>query len=97
MSTFVLQAIDPSLGCSVLEALISRPDVDRLRQLLGSDAADDQDLDHAYLLDPQARAIASEFAVPFDPIGDENRLSRISSVSKIPYLVHTDYELFLML
>ena len=98
MDNFVLQAIDPSLGCSVLEALIPRPDVESLRKLLGSDATDDQDLNNTYFLDPdQVRTIATQFDVPFDPISPETRLSRLNSISEIPYLVHTNYELFLML
>lgn len=98
MDRFILQAIDPLLGCSVLEALILGPDLERLRQILGSDAADDPDLNHGYVLDPgQVSAIAIQFGIAFDPITPETRLDRLNSISKIPYLVHTNYELFLML
>ena len=42
-------------------------------------------------------AIDDQFGVRFEPDGRECRLARAHSVGDAPYLVHTGYELFLML
>ncbi len=43
MKRFLRQAIDPRLGCSVLEAIMNVDDLEALRALLGIDAANDRD------------------------------------------------------
>lgn len=95
---FILHAIDPSLGCPALEAMFEVADLETLRPLLGEDAAVDEELRHTYILDlSELRAIAERFEVAFDPEGRECWLSRARSISDVPYLVHTGYELLLML
>jgi hypothetical protein len=95
---FILQAIDPVLGCPVLEAMLRVADLDRLRSLLGDAAADDAELRGNYEIDPvQLQAIADMFGVAFDSGGRECWLSRAHSIRDVPYLVHTGYELALML
>ena len=98
MDHFVLQAIDPSFGCPTLEALVPSPDVEVLKKLIGPDCADDPDLIDSYTLDPdEARAVATQFGVAFDPIGQKTVLYRLNSNPEIPYPIHTGFELFLML
>ncbi len=95
---FVLQALDPALGCPVLEAMLRVADVELLRPLLGKDALEDVELRHGYVLDPdELRAITERFGVAFDADGRECWLSRAHSIGDVPYLVHTGYELALML
>ena len=104
MDNFLLQAIDPALGCSTLEALIRNPDITVLRQMLGLRDSEDLNLSECYVLDPQkAREIVDRFQVPFDPIGPETCLSQLFPETEhdpnvdAPYLIHTGIELFLML
>jgi len=95
---FVLSAIDPYFGCPTVETLIHSPDTNVLGKLVGSDPADDPELRHDYILNPdEARAAAARFGAAFDPIGPETRLFRLPSLAATPYLIHTGYELFLML
>jgi hypothetical protein len=95
---FVLQALDPALGCPVLEAMLRVADVEQLRPLLGKDALEDVELRHSYVLDPdELRAITERFGVAFGADRRECWLSRAHSIGDVPYLVHTGYELALML
>ncbi len=98
MHRFILQAIDPALGCPALEALLRVADVEMLRPLLGVAASMDTELRRRYMLDPSTlRAVTERFEVAFDPEDRECWLSRAHSVRDVPYLVHTGYELLLML
>lgn len=98
MAQFLLQAIDPSLGCSILEAIMTVDDPEVLRSLLGADAEDDKDFSKYYILDQdEARSITERFSVQFDLISDEVHLSRWSFDEEPPYLIHTNFELLLML
>ncbi len=95
---FVLQALDPALGCPVLEAMLRVADLEELRPLLGKDALEDAELRHSYVLDPdELCTITERFGVAFDAAGRECWLSRARSIGDVPYLVHTGYELALML
>ncbi len=95
---FLLQAIDADLGCSVLEALLRTDDLAALAATLGDEASDDPELEHLYLLDPpQWEVIANRFSVAFDPGDRPVWLSRMHSIRDVPYLVHTGFELLLML
>ena len=95
---FILRAFDPVLGCPVLEAMLQVADLDRLRSLLGDDASDDAALERNYEINSaQLKAIAEGFGVVFDSGGRECWLSRARSIRDVPYLVHTGYELALML
>ena len=95
---FILEAIDPNFGCSVLEAELHITDLAQLRTLLGVDALGDVELRGVYTIDAaELRAISGQYGVDFDPGERECRLSRAHAVRDAPYLVHTGYELFLML
>lgn len=95
---FILQAIDPALDCPVLEAMLHVADLETLRSQLGEDASEDTELRHSYVLSSvQLSAITEQFGVGFEPNGREVWLSRARPISEIPYLVHTGYELALML
>ena len=98
MHRFILQAIDPVLGCSALETMLVVEDLEALRLVLGVDALDDAELRAIYTLNSsEAQAVVERFALAFDIDGRECRLSRGHSIDLCPYLVHTNYELALML
>lgn len=95
---FVLQAIDPAIDCPVLEARFNVMDMSELRALLAGEDRDDPDLRASYPLDSdQILAIASSFAVAFDPGDRPVMLAAWHSGREVPYLVHTGFELPLML
>jgi hypothetical protein len=95
---FILQARDPVLGCPVLEAMLRVADPEMLRPLLGEGALNDPELRHVYVLSAdELRAITDRFGVAFDADERECWLSRAHSIGDVPYLVHTGYELPLML
>lgn len=95
---FVLAAIDPDYGCAVLETAFEVTDVEQLRALLGSGAENDRELRGAYSLDnAELAAITERFDVPFDSRGCEVRLEPWHTLRDVPYLVHTNYELALLL
>jgi hypothetical protein len=95
---FILQALDPDHGSPVLEALFLVDKLDDLRGLLGSSADDDPELVGGYDLDAaDLTAIANMFGVRFEPGGCKTCLRAWNSSREIPYLVHTGYELPLLL
>lgn len=98
VQSFIIQAIDPNLGCPVLEALFPVADLEDLRPILEADAAADPELRRVYTVDPlQLRDITERFGLAFDPGERECFLARAHSIRDVPYLVHTGYELLLML
>lgn len=95
---FVLQALDPITDCAVLEARFAVTDLSQLRAVLGSMAEDDPGLHCGYDLDPdEVCAVTQAFGVAFDPGERDLRLDPWHSIRDVPYLVHTAYELALML
>jgi hypothetical protein len=93
----VLQALDPDHGSPVLEALFSVGEIEDLRALL-SDASDDPALERGYFLDAaELAAINQRFGIAFDPEGREVLLAPWHSIRDVPYLIHTGYELPLLL
>ena len=89
---FVLRAIDPALGCPVLEAMLHVADLETLRPLLGVDTSDDAELETTYLLDPvEVQAIMQQFGVAFDPDGRECSVSRPHWIDDAPYLTHSRF------
>jgi hypothetical protein len=101
---FVLQARDPDHGSPVFEARFPVTELDDLHVLIGVDADDDPELEHSYILDAaDTAAVAARFGVAFDPEGREVHLWPWSKrwVGRrgrgIPYLVHTGFELSLLL
>jgi len=95
---FMLEAIDRDQRCAVLETLFHVPDLDKLRAILGAEADDDPELRGHYMLDKDdLAAVAAEFGVRFDPGRLEVGLFRWRQLRRVPYLVHTGYELPLLL
>ena len=95
---FFLQAIDPQYGCPVIEAMFIVSDLRDLRQLLGTDADDDPELRCTYWLDGGVlTALSERFGVELKSDGREVTLNRWHSTRAVPYLVHTNYELLLLL
>ncbi|MGA9868505.1 MAG: hypothetical protein WBQ75_18920 [Acetobacteraceae bacterium] len=95
---FMLEARDRDQLCVVLESLFHIPDLDKLRRILGDEAEDDPELQESYMLDEDKLArIISEFDVKFDPCGLAVTLYRWRRLLRVPYLVHTGYELPLLL
>ena len=102
MHRFILQAIDPVLGCPVLETMLVVEDLEALRSVLGLDSLDDPELTASYNLDPgEAHAINDRFELEFEVDGRECALYRAYPIGEYPdlapYLIHTGYELALML
>jgi hypothetical protein len=95
---FFLEAIDPDYGCPVLEAMFEVTDLADLRAVLGTCAKDDPELRGWYPLEADDLASISErFRVAFEPGGRAVHLHRWHSLRAVPYLVHTNYELILLL
>ncbi len=95
---FILQTVDPDLGHPAFEAMfvVERPE--ELRAILGEAAAEDPDLEFSYTLAPEELiAISRKFEVPFDPKGRTAYLYQWTHRREVPYLIHTGYELALML
>src|SRR5882757_5077673 len=95
---FILQALDPDHGSPVFEALFVVERLEDLRVLLGTAADDDPDLRMFYTLEPaEIAAVSGRFDVPFEPGGRTTCLYQWTGLREIPYLVHTGYELPLLL
>jgi len=95
---FILQAIHPEYGCPALEAMFVVEKLEELRELLGPDAEEDQDLEYFYTLEPnEVAAINQRFDIGFDPLGRTAYLYKWTESRNFPYLIHAGYELLLML
>lgn len=95
---FILQAIDPDYGHPAFETMfvVERPD--ELRALIGIDAKDDPDFEMHYRLEPQeVAAVSRHFKLGFESAGRETDLFKWNDRLSPPYLVHTNYELVLMI
>jgi hypothetical protein len=100
---FILEAFDRNQWCPILQALVHVTDLDALRAFLGYAADDDPELQHGYRLDDSdlARFVA-KYQVTFDPGQLDSKdleisLFRWRRLRETPYLVHTGYELPLLL
>jgi len=95
---FILQAIHPDYGCTAFETMFVVEKLEELRGLLGPDAESDPDLEHFYTLESnEIAAINQRFDVGFDPLGRTTCLYKWTERRSVPYLIHTGYELLLML
>jgi hypothetical protein len=95
---FVLQALDPLTGCPVLEARVQTGNLDALRMALGVSADEDPDFDYIYdLVEAELDAISHLLDLSFPRDLGPVRLVSWSALREVPYLVHTEYELALML
>jgi hypothetical protein len=100
---FILSAFDRDQWCPILQTRFRVDDLEALRLILGEQATDDLELRHQYLLDDdELSAVIGRFAVLFDPTklpfeSPDIFLSRQQRTSEAPYLIHTGYELPLLL
>ena len=73
-------------------------DLEPLRSILGEEASDDPELQAVYTLASlELDLIEKHYGTRFEPHGRECRVARAHWIRDVPYLVHTGYELFLML
>ena len=102
-SPFILEAFDCDLWCPVAQTLFHVADIGSLRSILKTDAHKDPELDLTYELDDEQIAmLVAQFGVAFDRSQLESadliiRLLRRRRLSGSPYLIHTGYELPLLL
>jgi hypothetical protein len=100
---FILEAFDRDLWCAALQSRFCVGDLDCLRSALGMVADDDPELDDCYYLGKkQLAAIRRQFGAALDDDHLESgdfviRLFRQRWLSETPYLIHTGYELPLLL
>lgn len=95
---FVLQAFDPEYGHPAFETMFVVECPEELRALLGAAADEDPDLEMFYTLDPvDVAAINRHFDLAFEPAGRKAALYKLTQWHEVPYLIHTDYELVLMI
>lgn len=98
MKQYVLQARDPTTACPVLEARLRISNVDALRTIIGKAANDDPDLGRSYVLDTaELDAVAALSDPPFKPDWCLTTLMPWQVLRNVPYLIHTGFELPLML
>jgi hypothetical protein len=95
---FILQALDPDHGSPVLETLFFVVGLDELHALIGRSSEHDPEFEREYRLNAaDVAAINARFGLAFDPEGRDVRLTPWHSIRLNPYLVHTGYELPLLL
>jgi hypothetical protein len=94
----ILQAIHPDYACPAFETMFETEQLEELRALLGPGGEDDPDFEKHYGLDPvDLRAICARFGIAFDAGEGEVFLYEYKRRDEFPYLLHTNYELALML
>ncbi|HET6236520.1 MAG TPA: hypothetical protein VFE41_16395 [Acetobacteraceae bacterium] len=100
---FILSAFDRDQWCPVLQTRFWPNNLGALRSILGEQASGDPELQRWYLLDGRdLAAVVKRFGVAFDPEPLQCKepdifLFRKRRMSGTPYLVHTGYELPLLL
>ncbi len=96
---FILQATDPDYGHPAFETMFAVEQPDELRSLLDIDAEKDPEFEGTYFLEADEVAIlVRRYDLGFDPAGRKGRLYPWRPPStECPYLIHTGYELVLMI
>jgi hypothetical protein len=95
---FILQAVDPDYGHPAFETMFLVERLEELQVLVGAAADDDPALEMVYTLDlGDLDAINHRFGLAFDPGERVTRLAKWASSREPPYLVHTGFELVLMI
>jgi hypothetical protein len=95
---FLLQAADPNTGCPALEARFLVADLARLREIIGEPANKDPELEWIYPLESE-RLVEIERSFGASLASDEHEATLVPwhSLREAPYLIHTGFELALML
>lgn len=100
---FILEAFDCDLWCPVAQTLFHVADIASLRSILGTAADSDPELHNSYHLDDEQLAmLVTQLGVTFDRSQLESAelvmgLFRWRRLCEAPYLIHTGYELPLLL
>lgn len=95
---FILQAVDPEYGHPSFETMFVVEHPEELRTLIGIDPETDPDFERFYWLEPhEVSAVIRHFGLGFEPDGRQTALIKGSDQPEPPYLVHTNYELVLMI
>ena len=100
---FILEAFDCDLWCPVAQTLFHVADIASLRSILGTVADSDPELRNTYHLDDEQLAmLVTQLGVTFDRSQLESAelvigLFRWRPLCEAPYLIHTGYELPLLL
>jgi hypothetical protein len=100
---FILEAFDCDLWCPVAQTLFHVAEIGPLRSILGAAADKDPEVHNTYHLDDEQLAmLVAQFGVTFDRSQLESAdlvigLFRWRRLSQAPYLIHTGYELPLLL
>ena len=94
---FILQARDPEYGHPAFATMFVVERLEDLRTVLRIDAEVDPNVARTYRLEPdEVVAVIRRFGVAFDPEGRDTSLYKWTKRREIPYLLHTGYELVLM-
>jgi hypothetical protein len=100
---FILEAFDCDRWCPIAQTLLQVPDIGSLRSILGAATDNDPELRRTYYLDDEElAALAARFGVGLDRSLREAanlviNLHRWRRMYAAPYLIHTRYELPLLL
>lgn len=99
---FILEAFDRDLWCPVAQTLFHATDIGTLREILGAPDGDPELRWRYHLDDEELAALAERFGVELDRALLESAnivmsLHRWHRVFEAPYLIHTGYELPLLL
>ncbi|MCV3766677.1 hypothetical protein [Rhizobium sp. TRM95796] len=96
MPVFFLKRLDPATGSALYEARIEIDDPGRLAAAL--EIEDDDEMTYSYFLDEgDVERVAALFTLPLDLDPDLDYIERDGQTRHAPYLIHTDFELPLML
>ena len=97
-TSFILSALDPDLDCPWLQIRFETDDFEKLCQCAVIDLERDPQLDRGYLLAPaEVAAVCKAFEIEFEHASREAFLRKHTGHGDdIPYLIHTGYELALM-
>src|SRR5579885_1618378 len=100
---FILEAFDRDLWCPIAQTRFHVGDIEALRAVLGPAADKDPELHNSYYPDDDELAkLIARFGVRFErsefkSVDLEIRLFPGDRSSEVPYLIHTGYELPLLL
>ncbi len=94
---FVLQAVDPALGCPILEAQFSLETIEPLVAIFGDEVGDVLNGAIWELDASDLERLSAVVGFVFPRQFGEVRLVEWSTLRAVPYLIHTEFELALML